>query len=221
MNARLVPPVPGGLADMAAGGGSMVNTASQWGLQPAPGHIAYNTSKAAVVSFTQSLARDYAPHGIRVNAVCPGEIHTPMLAADCPVRTAPSPTLTARCRRAASANLRRWQRSSRSWRRTRRRSSAVRRSRSPAPRRWHEQYTPPVRAAETVLVTGGSRGIGAAVARALHRDGAFVVVHCGSNRQLADRLSLRLGERATAVCVDLLNRSGPTPCGRKHWPGGA
>src|SRR4029453_10884725 len=32
-----------------------------------------------VVAFTQNLARDYAPFGIRVNAVCPGEIHTPML----------------------------------------------------------------------------------------------------------------------------------------------
>ncbi|WP_158091502.1 SDR family NAD(P)-dependent oxidoreductase [Bradyrhizobium canariense] len=36
-------------------------------------------TKAAVASFTQNLARDYAPDGIRVNAVCPGEIHTPML----------------------------------------------------------------------------------------------------------------------------------------------
>ncbi|WP_449277908.1 SDR family NAD(P)-dependent oxidoreductase [Leucobacter sp. GX24907] len=61
------------------GGGSIVNTASQWGLTPAPGHIAYNVSKAAVVSFTKSLARDYAPDKVRVNAVCPGEIHTPML----------------------------------------------------------------------------------------------------------------------------------------------
>ena len=49
------------------------------GPAPAPGHIAYNTSKAAVVSFTQNLARDYAPYGVRVNAVCPGEVHTPML----------------------------------------------------------------------------------------------------------------------------------------------
>ncbi len=63
------------------GGGAIVNTASQWGLHPAPNHIAYNVSKAAVASFTQNLARDYAPHGIRVNAVCPGEIHTPMLEA--------------------------------------------------------------------------------------------------------------------------------------------
>ena len=62
-----------------AGQGAIVNTASQWGLSPAPAHIAYNTSKAAVVAFTQNLARDYAPAGVRVNAVCPGEIYTPML----------------------------------------------------------------------------------------------------------------------------------------------
>lgn len=62
-----------------AGGGAIVNTASQWGLYPAPGHIAYNVSKAAVAAFTQNLARDYAPQKIRVNAVCPGEIGTPML----------------------------------------------------------------------------------------------------------------------------------------------
>jgi 2-hydroxycyclohexanecarboxyl-CoA dehydrogenase len=66
---------------IAGGGGAIVNTASQWGLYPAPGHIAYNVSKAAVVAFTQNLARDYAPHRVRVNAVCPGEIHTPMLEA--------------------------------------------------------------------------------------------------------------------------------------------
>lgn len=61
------------------GGGAIVNTASQWGLHPAPGHIAYNVTKAAVASFTQNLARDYAQHKVRVNAICPGEVHTPML----------------------------------------------------------------------------------------------------------------------------------------------
>lgn len=61
------------------GGGAIVNTASQWGLHPAPGHIAYNTSKAAVVAFTKSLARDYASEKIRVNAIAPGEVRTPML----------------------------------------------------------------------------------------------------------------------------------------------
>ncbi|OWV97265.1 SDR family NAD(P)-dependent oxidoreductase [Rhizobium sp. R693] len=66
---------------IAAGGGAIVNTASQWGLYPAPNHIAYNTTKAAVAAFTQNLARDYAPDKVRVNAVCPGEIHTSMLEA--------------------------------------------------------------------------------------------------------------------------------------------
>ena len=64
---------------IAAGRGAIVNTASRWGLHPAPGHIAYNVSKAAVVSFKQNLVRDYARYNVRVNAVCPGEIHTPML----------------------------------------------------------------------------------------------------------------------------------------------
>lgn len=59
--------------------GAIVNTASQWGLHPAPDHIGYNTSKAAVVMFTQCLARDYGPHGVRCNAVAPGEVRTPML----------------------------------------------------------------------------------------------------------------------------------------------
>lgn len=67
---------------IAAGRGSIVNNASQWGLHPVPGHLAYNVSKAAVVSFTQNLARDHAAHGIRVNAVAPGEVYTPMVAAN-------------------------------------------------------------------------------------------------------------------------------------------
>ena len=71
-----------------AGGGAIVNTASQWGLYPAPGHIAYNTSKAAVAAFSQNLARDYAPDKIRVNAVCPGEVRTPMLEAGLDVQGA-------------------------------------------------------------------------------------------------------------------------------------
>jgi 2-hydroxycyclohexanecarboxyl-CoA dehydrogenase len=66
---------------ISAGGGAVVNTASQWGLYPAPAHIAYNVSKAAVVAFTKNLARDYAPNNIRVNAIAPGEVHTPMLEA--------------------------------------------------------------------------------------------------------------------------------------------
>ena len=63
----------------AADSAAIVNIASQWGLQPAGGHIAYNSSKAAVVSLTRSLARDFGAHGVRANSICPGEILTPML----------------------------------------------------------------------------------------------------------------------------------------------
>ncbi|RNG38341.1 SDR family NAD(P)-dependent oxidoreductase [Streptomyces botrytidirepellens] len=63
----------------ARGGGAIVNTSSVWGVYPGPQHVAYCTSKGAVASFTKSLGRDHAPDGIRVNAVCPHEINTPML----------------------------------------------------------------------------------------------------------------------------------------------
>ncbi len=94
-----------------AGAGAIVNTASQWGLVPSAGHVAYNTSKAGVVSFTQSLARDYAPFGIRVNAVCPGEIHTPMWTPSSRRRGGPLPTWTGSSPTAESAGrlrLPRW-----------------------------------------------------------------------------------------------------------------
>ncbi len=62
-----------------AGTSSIANIASNWGLIPAPGHIAYNASKAAVVSLSKSLALDFGRLGVRVTAVCPGEILTPMV----------------------------------------------------------------------------------------------------------------------------------------------
>lgn len=63
----------------AAGGGAIVNTASCWGLRPGPNHPLYVMSKAALASLTQCLGRDHAHQGIRVNAVCPNEVDTPML----------------------------------------------------------------------------------------------------------------------------------------------
>ncbi|MEF0941393.1 SDR family NAD(P)-dependent oxidoreductase [Rhizobium sp. BR 362] len=61
------------------GGGSIVNIWSCWGLYPGPGHPAYCASKAAVASLSKCLGRDHAGDGIRVNAVCPNEVNTPML----------------------------------------------------------------------------------------------------------------------------------------------
>lgn len=57
------------------------------------------------------------------------------------------------------------------------------------------------------LVTGGSRGIGAATVRALHRDGMAVVVHCGHDRGPADALVAELGSRAEVVLGDLVDPS--------------
>ena len=49
------------------------------GIHPAPGHIAYNTSKTAVVAFSAILTRDDTPGRIRMNWIAPGEVRTPML----------------------------------------------------------------------------------------------------------------------------------------------
>ena len=61
------------------GGGAIVNTASCWGLYPGPDHVIYCTSKAAVATMSKCLGRDHARDGVRVNAVCPNEVNTPML----------------------------------------------------------------------------------------------------------------------------------------------
>ncbi|MFL2810920.1 MAG: SDR family NAD(P)-dependent oxidoreductase [Paracoccaceae bacterium] len=61
------------------GSGAIVNTASCWGLRPGPNHPLYVMSKAALASMTQCLGRDHAHQGIRINAVCPNEVNTPML----------------------------------------------------------------------------------------------------------------------------------------------
>ena len=65
----------------AAGGGAVVCFASAAGLVGSDTMPAYSASKGAVVMLTRSAAREEAPHGIRVNCVCPGSIDTPMLEA--------------------------------------------------------------------------------------------------------------------------------------------
>ena len=63
----------------AQGGGAIINTSSCWGLRPGPNHPVYVSSKAAIASLTQCLGRDHAHQNIRVNAVCPNEVNTPMI----------------------------------------------------------------------------------------------------------------------------------------------
>jgi NAD(P)-dependent dehydrogenase (short-subunit alcohol dehydrogenase family) len=61
----------------AAGGGSIINTASLAAKRGGPGIAAYAASKGAVMAFTTATALELAPHNIRANSVCPGFIDTP------------------------------------------------------------------------------------------------------------------------------------------------
>lgn len=61
------------------GYGIIVNNSSIVGLKAVPGLAAYNSTKGAVTQFTRSMALEYADKGIRVNAICPGTIVTPMV----------------------------------------------------------------------------------------------------------------------------------------------
>jgi NAD(P)-dependent dehydrogenase (short-subunit alcohol dehydrogenase family) len=97
------------------GGGAIVNIASEWGLNGEANHVAYCASKGAVIQITRCMALDHARDGIRVNSVCPGEIHTRMvdeiatrqggdvaanlrnLAAGIPLRRLAQPVEVARC----------------------------------------------------------------------------------------------------------------------------
>ena len=64
------------------GRGAIVNFGSIWGDLGAAGVAAYCASKGAVHNLTRALAMDHAADGIRINAVCPGEVNTPMLQAE-------------------------------------------------------------------------------------------------------------------------------------------
>lgn len=61
------------------GGGAIVNVASCWGLRPGPNHAVYCMTKAAIASLTQCMGMDHAHQGVRINAVAPNEVNTPML----------------------------------------------------------------------------------------------------------------------------------------------
>ncbi len=61
--------------------GSIINIASILGLRVSPGNAAYNATKAAVIHLTRSQALEWARHGIRVNALCPGFFESEMTAA--------------------------------------------------------------------------------------------------------------------------------------------
>jgi NAD(P)-dependent dehydrogenase (short-subunit alcohol dehydrogenase family) len=64
---------------VAAGGGSIINQGSVAAVVGVANFASYCASKGAVVALTRSMSVDLAPHGIRVNAICPGTVYTPLM----------------------------------------------------------------------------------------------------------------------------------------------
>ena len=59
--------------------GAIVNIASDWGLVGGRNAVAYCASKGGLVLMSKAMALDHAAEGVRINAVCPGDVETPML----------------------------------------------------------------------------------------------------------------------------------------------
>jgi NAD(P)-dependent dehydrogenase (short-subunit alcohol dehydrogenase family) len=76
------------------GGGSIVNISSEAGLVGIGNQVAYNVSKSGVIALTKSAAVDLAAHRVRVNCVCPGRVHTPLV--EKVIRASPDPENTRR-----------------------------------------------------------------------------------------------------------------------------
>ena len=77
--------------ELAVARGSVVNVTSMVGSRVHPfAGTAYATSKAALASLTREMAHDFAPHGIRVNAIAPGEIRTDILSPETEAQLAPT-----------------------------------------------------------------------------------------------------------------------------------
>ena len=67
------------LPELIKNKGAIINIASDWGLQGGKQAVAYCASKGGLVLMTKAMALDHADVGVRINAICPGDVDTPML----------------------------------------------------------------------------------------------------------------------------------------------
>jgi NAD(P)-dependent dehydrogenase (short-subunit alcohol dehydrogenase family) len=68
------------------GSGVIINNSSGWGIVGGDSAVAYCASKGGVILLTKAMAIDHGPQGIRINAICPGDVDTPMLPEDAKMR---------------------------------------------------------------------------------------------------------------------------------------
>ncbi len=68
------------LPELLKAAGSIIKISSFWGLRAGPRALAYCVSKGGLIQLTRAMALDHAADGLRVNAICPGSVDTPMLA---------------------------------------------------------------------------------------------------------------------------------------------
>jgi NAD(P)-dependent dehydrogenase (short-subunit alcohol dehydrogenase family) len=73
--------------------GAIVTTGSELAITGQAGYVAYSATKGGVLAMTRALAAELAPHGVRVNAVCPGTVDTPLLAAEFALAPDPAPAV--------------------------------------------------------------------------------------------------------------------------------
>jgi NAD(P)-dependent dehydrogenase (short-subunit alcohol dehydrogenase family) len=73
-------------AMIAQRSGVIIHQSSGWGIQGGDKAVAYCAAKGGIVVMTKAMAIDHGPHGIRVNCICPGDVDTPMLAAEAEAR---------------------------------------------------------------------------------------------------------------------------------------
>jgi NAD(P)-dependent dehydrogenase (short-subunit alcohol dehydrogenase family) len=97
LSARAVLP-----AMVEAGGGCILNQASVAGLVALPALAPYSAAKGGVIALTRQMALDYAPSGVRVNAICPGTVPTPLVRSAYERRTEADPGRSAEAAMAAS-----------------------------------------------------------------------------------------------------------------------